>query len=314
MKLKPYLSIEDQIAKLESQGLSIENRRYASAILLTHSYFSLVNGYGDLLLKQRHPRVFLDGASFKELLAIFDFDTKLRAQLIPDILYLEDKLKTTCVHAFLEEKDSNGNFIHFGDAYLKVKNYDVTKAKYAKELIANFNAVTRNAIKNKNKAFLHYKKENGYIPLWVLSTALSFGQMSKFYEYLNKTTRDKVASKFNLSEKQLGTVLKFMNVIRNVCAHNSRLYCVYVPNTLPKTICLGRKAMIIDNFSRQKFGGTLYCLKASLSAKRFKRIANYIGTGLRSLSKNLHSIDVKMVLREMGISAGMLTYFGIKIK
>ena len=102
---KPFLTIDQQIDKLKEQGLTITDVSGAKRILKTHSYYTYVNGYCDLLVKSKSPRVFKDGASFEELQAIRDFDTSFRRFLFPQILYIEEKIKASCVSGFCGEKN-----------------------------------------------------------------------------------------------------------------------------------------------------------------------------------------------------------------
>lgn len=116
-KDKPFLTVSTQIYKLKEQGLIISVSNYTKDILRTHSYYSFVNGYCDLLIKSRSPRIFKEGASFGELLALYNFDRGLRKLLFPEILFIEEKIKATCINVFCGSKTDLG-LIHKMDDYL----------------------------------------------------------------------------------------------------------------------------------------------------------------------------------------------------
>ncbi|MDO4475099.1 MAG: Abi family protein [Eubacteriales bacterium] len=71
----------------------------------------------------------------------------------------------------------------------------------------------------------HHARVYGNVPLWVATNALTFGQISKMYQYSTSDIRTKVSLNFaNMSEVQLHQLIRILASCRNVCAHNERLY------------------------------------------------------------------------------------------
>jgi abortive infection bacteriophage resistance protein len=61
-------------------------------------------------------------------------------------------------------------------------------------------------------------------PSWMIFEIITFGTVSKIYEYLNDVAvRDNVAGVFNLTKKMLTSWLHCVTNIRNICAHHSKL-------------------------------------------------------------------------------------------
>jgi len=62
-------------------------------------------------------------------------------------------------------------------------------------------------------------------PIWALSEIMSFGQLSKVYENLDER-RDKnaISKNYDLDERIFRSILHHLTVIRNKCAHYSRVY------------------------------------------------------------------------------------------
>lgn len=313
---KPFLSIKKQIAKLKSQGLNIRKDNHTYNLLLTHSYYAFVNGYCDLLIKSRSPRVFKDGAKFSELEAIHDFDTGFRRFLFPQILYIEAKIKANCIYSFCGKKDS-GNYLYPADKYLDISSYDTLNAiklRSANKLIDDFNSAISTNLHKRNGCFIHANSNYGYIPFWILATDLSFGQVSRFYECIRYDIRSIIAQSYNLDEKDLKTVLKILSNIRNACAHNNRVYISYIPEILSNHIGLGSSSIDVDHKCDHKFGSILYALKFLLSAKKFKKITDELGKELSRLKTSLSTIKIQDVLLKMGISSKMISDFCIKIE
>ncbi len=313
---KPFLSINKQVKKLKSQGLYIYDDDYAKKILITHSYYSFVNGYCDLLVKGKSPRIFKDHTKFEELEAIYDFDTGFRRFLFPQILYIEEKIKAVCINKFCGKK-MNGVYINETDSYLSELSYDTindVKLKSVEKLISDFNSAIESNIKNKNRAFVHAQENYGYIPFWVLVTNLSFGQMSKFYECCSYDVRVQIANVYHLNEKDLKTILKILNNVRNACAHNNRVYISNIPTILPSKVGSGDSVVFIDNKCDHKFGSVLYAIKFLLSDKKFKKIIDELSKELTILKNCLSSIKIQDVLLKLGISSKMVKEFGIEIR
>lgn len=311
---KRFLSIEDQINLLKSQGLTFTPGSGAKLILKTHSYYSLVNCYCDLLVSQKSPRVFKRGATFSELKAIRDFDTGFRRFLLPQLLYIEEKLNAAVINAYGSAKDQNGTPIHGQDDYLCMDSYETTnidKRKAATKLIMQLEKAIENS-KNRDPIRYALKKYN-YVPLWVLATQMSFGQASRFYECNLPQIRDEVANVYQLKASQLRTILKIIGNIRNCCAHSNVIYAAYIPFNLPSTIGVGPKTVTVDPASIHHFGSLLYCLKFLLSDKKFAKIIDELSTELSLLKKRLKSVPFTKVLRKMGISTLMISEFNIKI-
>ena len=312
---KPFLTINKQIKKLKSQGLYIPDDERAKRILLNHSYYSFVNGYCDLLVRSKSPRVFKDGARFKELEAIYDFDTGFRRFLFPQILYIEEKIKAICINKFCGKK-VNGVYINNRDKYLDIGSYDTinaVKLNAATKLISDFNSAINSNLQNGNAAFVHSNRNYGYVPFWVLATNLSFGRVSKFYECLQYDVRTEIAQTYGLAEKDLRSTLKILNAIRNVCAHNNRAYIVNIPTIFSPNVGQGANVISVDQRCNHKFGSVLYALKFLLSANKFNKVIEELGKELTILKYSLSTITIQNVLLKMGISSNMVNSFGINI-
>ena len=66
--MKPFLTYDQQVAKLRSKGLSVPNEDAAKATLADIGYFSLVNGY-KRPLRDPSTRRYKPGASFEDVVA-----------------------------------------------------------------------------------------------------------------------------------------------------------------------------------------------------------------------------------------------------
>ena len=64
--------------------------------------------------------------------------------------------------------------------------------------------------------------------------AITFGQVSKMYQYAPTDIRTKISKRFGgLTEKQLHQLITIVARCRNVCAHGERLYSFRIRETIP---------------------------------------------------------------------------------
>lgn len=83
----------------------------------------------------------------------------------------------------------------------------------------------------------HYSKVYGNVPLWVAMNAVTFGQLSAFYQYMPNDVQVKVSKHFpGYTEKQLHQFITIIAKCRNVCAHGERLYDFRTQDTIPDTL------------------------------------------------------------------------------
>ena len=75
------------------------------------------------------------------------------------------------------------------------------------------------------KYIKHYnEKYNGFLPLWVAIEILSFGETSMLYRNLRPKYKGLITKYFFLEYEVLYSWISTVSAIRNMCAHNDRLY------------------------------------------------------------------------------------------
>lgn len=75
--LKEFLTYQQQIEKLRSSGLRIEDEEVCRRVLADIGYFPVVNGYQSFF-RDPSTRVYREGATFGDILALYEFDVELR--------------------------------------------------------------------------------------------------------------------------------------------------------------------------------------------------------------------------------------------
>lgn len=217
---KPFLPYNQQIQLLKSKHLSIEDEPTAESALHCYGYFSLVTGYKDLL-KNPTTKNYQDGATFQDLLAIYQFDEALRELTLRHLLHIERHIRSALSYAFCNI---------YGDsqsAYVSIQNYDISTARKNMEVTKLINRYLLPLLSRPSSYpyIEHHKSKHNNVPLWVLIKALTFGTVSKMYEYSNTRVQSSVSKEFDfIREPQLRQILEVLTDFRNVCAHNERLF------------------------------------------------------------------------------------------
>ena len=125
---KPFKSIAEQIAILESRGLECD---YDTRLVLEREgYYPVVNGYKDLFLDQRDgsgQEVFVKGTKFSDIYRLFEFDRTLRLLMFEYFNKAEAVLKTVCSYRFAMAHKDNP------EAYLDRDSYRA-EAGYRKKI------------------------------------------------------------------------------------------------------------------------------------------------------------------------------------
>lgn len=215
---KPFMTYEQLIQKLsEEKKLEISDKDYAIKLLKEHSYFALISGY-------KSPFKGKDGnykvhTSIQDIYALYIFDDSLRALFLQYILKIENHVKSLISYSFCET---------YGDAqqhYLNPTKYNFNSKNQddVNELVTRLIKITTDP---KNYPYIkHQKRKHGNIPLWVMMKALTLGTVSKMYSFLPQNIQHNISKEFAyVHESMLVQMLDLLARVRNVCAHNERLF------------------------------------------------------------------------------------------
>ena len=234
---KPFKSYDELIEKLRDKKLLIPNEDRAKNLLKKYSYFALISGYKDIFKAKPDDvtgeRFYRIGTTIDDILALYQFDAQLRKIFLDMSLIVEIHMKSILSYSFVEINGDDQK------QYLDVKNYNAVdpdssiaaiKARAVKKLIGILNKLVTPPFDHEYIGHQWSKHKN--IPLWVAVKALSFGQISKMYSLCPQKIQTRVSKEFRgVMRKDLQSMLALLTDIRNVCAHNERLYNIKVNPT-----------------------------------------------------------------------------------
>lgn len=188
---KPHKSYDDLLVFLQTdKNLIIEDMNSARHILTKTSYFSLISGYKDMFKNQTTGN-YIDGTTFDDIYRLYRFDHELRSLFLKYMLIAERGVKSSLAYHF------SATYGDLQKEYSSFSHYAVTPANKGgiQKLLNIFHYQLTH---NKDHAYInHYKSKHRNVPLWIMVQALTIGQVSHMFDYLNASVPIKVCNDFH---------------------------------------------------------------------------------------------------------------------
>jgi abortive infection bacteriophage resistance protein len=213
---KPALSIADQINKLIGLGMTVADRPLTEHCLQHISYYRLSAYWLPFENPKRQAgQRFKSGTTFESVIALYDFDRKLRLLVLDAIERIEVAVRGSWAYQMAMR---GGAF-----SYVDAAHYaDTDKFK------RNGGALDREVRRSKDTFIRHYKAKYAgpaRPPVWMAAELLSFGSLSQWYAALKEPkVRQSIAAPFDIDERIFVTFVHQLAIVRNICAHHSRLW------------------------------------------------------------------------------------------
>lgn len=265
--VKQHLPYDKQLQKMLDRGLACANQQAAILTLKRVGYYPF-SAYtypfreaataADNEVGRTRAETFRPGTSFEDALHLYEFDSKLRAVLFQALQEIEIGFavkigyilgkRSPDGHLRIDCLDENacrrpvrdGMTAHeaWRERYEKLRQ-DASEEEYVKHHI------------------LHY---GGEIPIWVATGFMDFGCLTRLYSLMDKQDRRKIASELGLNGNGSDTLyrwLRALNILRNNCAHNNRIWNRSTVDVPPKPSLQVAPVSLhhlngLDNDQRQK--------------------------------------------------------------
>lgn len=223
---KPWLSIDDQLAKLEARGLVVTDRENSRKFLSYINYYRFA-GYA-LKFEQWDAtvgdRVFNAGVTFEDVRFICEFDRDLRDVFFEGLELVEISLRSIIAYKFAEKYGPFGHLHqnNFSPMFAK------PSARSSKTSYQDWHEkILRETERSKEMFVKHF--ENHYtqfpdLPVWVVSEICSFGSLSEMLSNLLRRDQTAIASVYRLQYDEVASWAHALTYVRNICAHHARLW------------------------------------------------------------------------------------------
>ena len=227
---KKPLTLQEQVNKLKSRGLLIDDKPLAIRYLSNISYYRLrayTYPFQDNINPSADHKFLRSDIHFSDIIDLYCFDRRLRSLIFNAIEKIEVAVRAKIVQTYCE---STGSSHWFNDKSL-YKEKDITDKNGNKTTAFDLlMADIESEIKRSNEDFIkHYNNKYDrpvMPPAWMTLEVLSLGTLSRMYQLLKKSPEKKaIAKAFGLNNDMvLANWLHAIAVWRNCCAHHSRIW------------------------------------------------------------------------------------------
>ncbi|MBR6042609.1 MAG: Abi family protein [Paludibacteraceae bacterium] len=226
--IKRAITITEQIQSLKSKGLKFFDEKVAETYMLSVGYFRLdayFHTFFDFSLNQFFPNT-----TFESIVYHYKFDCELRCILFAAIQDIEIAIRTRIVHYF---SLANGPF------WFAERKCFKDRRNFFNTLAAITNEISRSKEDFIIEHFGKYDEPN-LPPAWKALETVTIGTLSTLYrDSVDTNSKKEVAKSFEIPNyTYLESWLESIRVLRNACAHHSRLWnkkfqAPIIPERLP---------------------------------------------------------------------------------
>ena len=234
---KPFKEYDELVSSLSENGMAISDADRATRKLSQVGYYRLsgfwypcreieYDQHGDAVMLHHKPKrldQFLSGTDFNEIFKLYTFDKRLRFLLLDAIERIEIRLKTVLAH----ELGKNDELAYQNPKFINPSQLqDYYQHNQVKNAWIEWSNRQRSELsRSKEDYIVWHKKSSRSIPIWVVVEAWSFGTLSKYFELLKRTYQNNIAARLGVSNPSiLVRWLQAINILRNRCAHHTRVW------------------------------------------------------------------------------------------
>lgn len=208
---KPPKTINEQISLLKSRGLVVLDESKLGRYLRNISYYHL-----SIYFKHfQKDDAFIEGTTFEDVLNIYVFDQKLRLLLLDVLERIEKSFKCRLAYEMS---------VSYGDSHwLSREEYFDDKRTHSDRI----GKILDDLEFSKETCIRHYyEKYNSPKdpPIWMIIEAITFRQCAMIYGLLQKDNQRLVANTYGINKIFIYNWMYALSIIRNFCAHHSRLW------------------------------------------------------------------------------------------
>ena len=213
---KPPVSFTEQVARLKSRGLIIENEQKAASYLKNISFYRL-RAYTYPFQDNANPdHPFIKQVTFEQIIDLYVFDRKLRLLVFDGIEKIEIAIRTQIIYNWSIQY---GSHWHINPALFR------NSVRFAH----NLNTLQLEIGRSTETFIEHYKRKYTNPlepPCWMSLEVSSFSLLSLIFQNLKKGNEKTIVTNY-FGLRDVSILENWMHAfcnIRNLCAHHGRLW------------------------------------------------------------------------------------------
>lgn len=192
--------------------------------------------------------------------------------------------------------------------------------------------------RKKNKSIDAYLNNHTYLPMWILSNILTFGNISKLFEIQDSRVQLLVLQKIGIGSPNLSNdldtlntsrVIHILSLFRNLCAHNERFYCTPIRTPIDDefmgyltkfvqhsdVIALKGNTRYLSTHKNKKLERhrhgiytLMYCISLFMNQSELTKFKNEIKKELNLLQISIPTRTYENVIKQMGLDFDWYLY------
>ena len=223
-----HKSFVEQVDLFESRGMLFDgeqDKKKAEQKLSIISYYKLkefARPFSKIEIVDGERRINYQNTKFKKIPVRYYQDKRLRLYLLDALEDIEVALKTQVAFVLGYGRLGPYGYLDFSQWCNKkeyCKHYLAYREdKFKKQLKAELKRTTSPEINEKLKI-----DNVKYPPIWLAINLMTFGQIINLIELMSTSNIRQIAKQYDCSDAELISWLKCLNLLRNMCAHNSNI-------------------------------------------------------------------------------------------
>lgn len=224
-----YSTVEQQIEKLKSQHLIIEDIESARDNLSLYGYSNLIKNYRSPYIYEENGEVFYrDGVTFEQICSLYRLDKNLRNSVMASMLDYEEYIKEAAADVVASA------FGTHQDSYLLFRNYQNRRKRISNFSLASTLNKMKAALESGKDPIHHYMVHGGVVPPWILFKGIYLSTMVNFIDQFKRKEREALIHRlYDVDALQLDMSVMpsmMMNTMftcleyRNIAAHGGCIY------------------------------------------------------------------------------------------
>lgn len=247
---KPFKTYAELVEILRSRGMQIDDTARAQRKLAQVGYYRL-SGYwyvcralqrdapGEVsqrgsALRQRREDRFVAGTNFDQAFELYLFDKRLRLLLLDAIERIEVHVRSVLAH----EVGYHDPLAYLDSSFINPKqasNYSDRRTGEVRNAWGAWQQRQSEQLSRSHEDCIEWhRRAQKAIPIWVAVEAWDFGTVSKYFEMLKAGYQNRICQRLGVNNPVvLKTWLQELNIVRNRCAHHTRVWNQTTSNRLP---------------------------------------------------------------------------------
>lgn len=299
---KDFLTHNQQMKRLRDSKKIVCSGSIDKEILCRTGYFNLINGYKQPFvasMDENGNHIYYRGTSIREIYALKQFDDNLRSILLKQITKVEEEIRALAAYKF-DEVNDNGKI-----AWFQIEAYDAQRdaATIMKVISSTYHDVEL----SKQEYVQYYLKHHKFIPTWIMVKVISFSNFINFLNCSKDKVKKSICTIYGIIDNDdrcdfellIGS-LHWLRTIRNVCAHNERVYTVKHKGGRIKTKYMDMLAPSYLNDRDKRVIDLLVFMKYFTPHNEYQRFISDVEKTIEKLQREIRRAAFDKVRAELG--------------